>query len=453
MIPYEVKILVIEDDPDGLRSVKDAIEDTGHVVVTAATGRGGVDTFLREQPDVVLSDLFLPDIDGLKVLEEIQRAKPAIPVLIMTAYGSVDTAVRALKQGAYDYLVKPLDLDDLQTKLARAIEAGRLRLQVTQLRQEVQGRYSARSMIAGAPAMQEVLRQITAVTGTSATVLVLGESGTGKELVARALHADGKRSSGPFIAVNCGAFAETLLESELFGHEKGAFTGAVNRHEGAFERADGGTLFLDEIALAPKSVQARLLRVLEEREVLRVGGRAPVKVDVRIVAASNRDLDELVESGEFRQDLLYRLRVVTVQLPPLRARREDIRVMTDRFVALACSEHGRHLESVDPGCYAKLETYEWPGNVRELRHVLESAVIMASGPVLKAEDIKLGRGDLPSAKQQLAVPLGTTLADIEKEALLQSLRRHDGNRQMTADELGISTRTIQRKIRDYNLPF
>jgi len=445
--------LVIEDDPDGLRSVVDAIRDAGYDVVTATAGRSGLDGVLREQPDVVLSDLFLPDMDGLKVLEDVRRMKPGIPVVIMTAYGSVELAVKALKQGAYDFLTKPLDLDDLQAKLARAIEASRLRTQVTQLRNEVQGRYSSRSMIAGAPAMQEVLRQISAVAATNATVLVLGESGTGKELVARALHADGRRAAGPFVAVNCGAFAESLLESELFGHEKGAFTGASARHEGAFERAHGGTLFLDEIGIAPKSVQARLLRTLEEREVLRVGGQAPVKVDVRIVAASNRDLDELVDAGEFRHDLLYRLQVVTIRLPPLRERREDIRKLTDRFISLACAEHSRHIESVDPACYVRLEGYGWPGNVRELRNVVDASVIMATGPVLRAEDLKLGRAEGSGSRQTVSVPGGMTLADLEKEALLQALRRNEGNRQMTADELGISTRTIQRKIRDYNLPF
>ena len=447
------KILVIEDDADGLRSVEEAIRDAGYAVVTATTGRGGVEAFLREQPDVVLSDLFLPDLDGLKVLEELRRVKPAIPVLIMTAYGTVDTAVRALKQGAYDYLVKPLDLDDLQVKLKRAAEAGRLRVQVTQLTQESRNRYSARSLVAESPAMREVLRQLAVVAGTHATVLILGESGTGKELVAKALHADGKRAGHPFVAVNCGAFTETLLESELFGHEKGSFTGAVNRHEGAFERAHGGTLFLDEIALAPKSVQARLLRVIEERELLRVGGRAPVKVDVRIVAASNRDLDDWVKAGEFRHDLLYRLQVVTLRLPPLRSRKEDIRPLADRMIAQSCAEHGRHIESVEAACYAKLEAFEWPGNVRELRNVIESAVIMASGPVLRAEDIKLGREPAPPSCRTLEIPRGTTLADLEKEALLQALRRNEGNRQLTADELGISTRTIQRKIMEYNLPF
>ncbi|MEI6564030.1 MAG: sigma-54 dependent transcriptional regulator [bacterium] len=447
------KILVIEDDPDGLRSVEDAIRDAGYQVISATTGRGGCDAFLRDVPDVVLSDLFLPDIDGLAVLENCKRNKSDIPVLIMTAYGSVDTAVRALKQGAYDYLVKPLDLDDLQSKVARALEASRLRVQVTQLRHEVHGRYSAKTMVAGAPVMQELLRQIAAVAGTHATVLVMGESGTGKELVARALHADGKRADGPFVAVNCGAFAETLLESELFGHEKGAFTGAVSRHEGAFERASGGTLFLDEIGIAPKSVQARLLRVLEEREVLRVGGREPFKVDVRVVAASNRDLNELVEAGEFRHDLLYRLQVVTLRLPALRERREDIPAMADRFVVQACAEHGRHIEVVSPEGYAKLVAYPWPGNVRELKNVMESAVILATGPIIQPDDLKLGRSDPgPSVRQSLVFPEGMTLADLEKEALMQALRRHEGNRQLTADELGISARTIQRKIREYNLP-
>jgi DNA-binding NtrC family response regulator len=449
---HRPKVLVIEDDPDGLRSVCEAIEDAGYEVVSATTGAEGVEKARRESVDVVLTDLVLPDMDGLKVLEAIRAGKAALPILIMTAYGSVDTAVRAIKAGAYDYLVKPLDLEDVQAKLGRALETSRLRSQVAVLRSEVRDRYSAGSMVAGAPAMAEVLRQIEAVAGTNATVLVLGESGTGKELVARALHADGKRTAGPFVAVNCGAFAETLLESELFGHEKGAFTGATARHQGAFERAHEGTLFLDEIGIAPKSVQARLLRALEEKEVLRVGGREPVSVDARIVAASNRQLDELVEAGEFRQDLLYRLQVVTLRLPALRARREDIRELTNRFVAAACAEHGRHIEGVEPSCYERLEQYEWPGNVRELRNVVESAVIMAMGPTLRADDLKLGRGDVAS-RNGLVVPDGMTLANLEREALLQVLRRHAGNRQLTADELGISTRTIQRKIREYDLPF
>jgi DNA-binding NtrC family response regulator len=303
-------------------------------------------------------------------------------------------------------------------------------------------------MVAGSAKMQEVLRQIAAVADTNATVLILGESGTGKELVARALHADGRRAEGPFVAVNCGAFTESLLESELFGHEKGSFTGAAERHSGSFERAEGGTLFLDEIGIAPLSVQARLLRVLEQKEVLRVGGRAPVKVDARIVAASNRDLDELVESGEFRKDLLYRLQVVTLRVPPLRERMDDIPVLTERFVRAACTEHGRQIDRILPETMVKLQGHSWPGNVRELRNVIESAVIMESGRILGPGAIQLGRVSVlaPAAG-------GGTLAEVEREAILAALRRHAGNRQLTADALGVSTRTVQRKIREYNLPF
>jgi DNA-binding NtrC family response regulator len=445
----ETTILVIEDDPDGRKSVEEAIRDAGYHVLTAASGRAGVDTALRETVHVVLSDLMLPDIDGLKVLEEIHRQKPGVPVLIMTAFGTVDTAVRALRQGAYDYLVKPLDLEDLQVKVGRAAEASRLRSEVARLNDEVRGRYRSKSMVAGAPKMLEVLRQIAAVADTNATVLIQGESGTGKELVARALHADGRRSEGSFVAVNCGAFTESLLESELFGHEKGAFTGATERHAGAFERAQGGTLFLDEIGIAPKSVQARLLRVLEQKEVLRVGGRAPIQVDARIVAASNRDLDDLVAAGEFRHDLLYRLQVVTIRVPALRERVEDIPVLAERFVKSACVDYGRQIGQIQPEVMVKLAQYSWPGNVRELRNVIESAVIMETGRILGPDSINLGRSGV-------AVPAptaGGTLADIERDAILAALRRHDGNRQLTADELGISTRTIQRKIQEYNLPF
>lgn len=444
----QATILVIEDDPDGRKSVEDAIRDAGYRVITAATGRAGIDAALREAPRVVLSDLMLPDISGLQVLEVMRREKPGVPVLIMTAYGTVETAVTALRQGAYDYLVKPLDLEDLQVKLKRADETSRLRSELARLHDEVRGRYSARTMVAASSKMQAVLRQVAAVADTNATVLILGESGTGKELVARALHADSRRCSGPFVAVNCGAFTESLLESELFGHEKGAFTGAVEQHHGAFERAEGGTLFLDEIGIAPKSVQARLLRVLEQREVTRVGGRAPIAVDSRIVAASNRDLQALVEEGEFRNDLLYRLQVVTICMPPLRERTEDIAPLTERFVKAACAEHGRQIDTIMPETRQKLEQHTWPGNVRELRNVIESAVILASGRVLSPDLIQLGRRAVPEP-----AAAGMTLAQIERGAILASLRRHNGNRQLTADELGVSSRTIQRKIQEYELPF
>jgi DNA-binding NtrC family response regulator len=448
----QARVLIIEDDPDGRRSVAEAVSDAGFEAVAAETGEEGLSLFEAQEFDAVLSDLVLPDIEGTQILERVQRLRPGMPFVIMTAHGSVPTAVHALKAGAYDYILKPLDLDGLQSKITRAVETGRLRDEVRSLKDAMADRYSARAMIAGAESMEEVLRRIENVASTDATVLVLGESGTGKELVARALHADGRRVAGPFVAVNCGAIAESLLEAELFGHEKGAFTGANETRKGAFERADGGTLFLDEVGIAPASVQARLLRVLEDREVTRVGGQDSRRVDVRIVAASNRDLHELVDAGDFRNDLLYRLEVVTIQLPPLRERKGDIRPLIERFVASACESHARHIDEIDSGFFEALETYDWPGNIRELRNVVESAVIMAQSVRLGMDDVKIG--DRP-----VQVDRGTgdeapiTLASLEKEAILRALQRNDGNRTLTAEQLDVSVRTIQRKIKDYDLPF
>jgi transcriptional regulator with PAS, ATPase and Fis domain len=300
--------------------------------------------------------------------------------------------------------------------------------------------------------MREVLRQVEALANTNATVLIQGESGTGKELVARALHVDGRRAAGPFVAVNCGAFTETLLESQLFGHEKGSFTGATRQHKGAFERADGGTLFLDEVGDAPPPVQVKLLRVLEDREVTRIGGQVPIRVDVRILSASNRELGDLVADGTFREDLFYRLKVVTLQIPPLRERRADIRPLVDRFIAETSEEHARTVTSVEPGYYERLEDFHWPGNVRQLRNVVESSVVMSSEPVLRASSIQLhdGRG---AGGTGFTIPEGMTFAEIEKQVLTQVLRRYDGNRTLTAEQLGLSRRTIQRKIQEYGLPF
>lgn len=451
-----VRILIVEDDADHGRSLQEAISDLGYEVEVAATGEAGIEAFRARGADVVLTDLVLPDVDGIAVMQRI-RALGAAPVILMTAYASIDTSVRAIREGAYDYLQKPLDIDELQTKLERALEAARLRRQVEQLSAEVRGKWSAHGWVAESPVMREVVRQTLALADTNATVLIRGASGTGKELVARALHADGPRANGPFVAVNCAAFAESLLESELFGHEKGSFTGAVTRRAGAFERAEGGTLFLDEIGDAPPAVQVKLLRVLEDREIMRVGGQKSFRVDVRLVSATNRDLDERVASGKFRQDLLYRLAVVSIVLPPLRERREDIRPLAERFIAQAQKEHGRWIRAVEPEWFARLEAYDWPGNIRELRNTIEAAVVTAPDEVLQAERLALG-GVAPAAapgapKGALTIPAGATFAEIEKKVLGDVLRRHEGNRSLTAAELGLSRRTIQRKIQEYDLPY
>ena len=450
-------ILIIEDDPDNARSVTEAADDAGFKTICASAGVAGVNLFRQQVPDVVLSDLVLPDIDGLEVLSRLRKLDATVPVIIMTAYGSVESGVRAMHEGAYDYVTKPLDLDDIQSKLRRAYEASRLRRQVDKLSQSVRERFASSSIIAESPGMKAVISQIEALADSGATVLVTGESGTGKELVARALHVDSKRAQGPFVAVNCGAFAETLLESELFGHEKGAFTGAAGIHKGAFERADGGTLFLDEIGDAPTSVQVKLLRALEEREICRVGGKEVIKINVRLVSATNKNLEAMVAAGTFREDLLYRLNVVTLRVPPLRSRKEDIRHMADRFIARAASENGKHITTVRPDFYAALDAYDWPGNVRQLRNIVESAVLLSPGGVLSAESVTLpggaARTSAAASTGALSIPEGMTLDQLERAVLENRLQQNSGNRTLTADQLGLSRRTIQRKIKEHNLPF
>ncbi|MDA1044714.1 MAG: sigma-54 dependent transcriptional regulator [Verrucomicrobia bacterium] len=447
------RVLVVEDDPDGCRSVTEAIEDLDIDVVATLSGEEGVRAFLADRFDVVLSDLALPDMDGIEVMNRIHIKDENVPILIMTAYGSVSSAVNAMRNGAYDYITKPLDLGELQTRIGRAVEVGRLRAEVKNLHDAVKDKHGIESMVADSPNMQELTRQIIALADTTATVLVQGESGTGKELVARALHAEGRRAHAPFVAVNCGAFTESLLESALFGHEKGAFTGAIDLRKGAFERADGGTLFLDEVGTAPAPVQVKLLRVLEERELLRVGGQTSVAVDVRVVSASNQDLMELVEAGDFREDLLYRLNVVLLELPPLRERRDDIRKMVDRFVRAASQEHGRAVAAIEPACYDLLMAQEWPGNVRQLKNVIESSVVMMRDTRLKVSDLRLNQGARKNDPGGFVAPEGMTLEEMEKEILVQMLTRHGGNRTLVSDKLGLSRRTIQRKIKEFELPF
>ncbi|NLB60444.1 MAG: sigma-54-dependent Fis family transcriptional regulator [Lentisphaerae bacterium] len=449
--PTPIKILVIEDDPDGRRSLTDALEEAGYAVSAVATGQEGLQRCTAENYAAILVDVRLPDIDGHEVLQRIRQLDSQAAILLMTAYGTVAQAVAALKAGAYDYILKPLNLTDLQSKVAHAVESNQLRTQITALQAALRAQSSARTIIAHSASMREVLRQVQAVADTRASVLILGESGVGKELVARALHFDSQRGQAPFVALNCGAFSASLLESELFGHEKGAFTGALSRHAGAFERAQGGTLLLDEIGIAPAAVQTRLLRVLETRELLRLGGRTPIAVDARVVSATNRNPEDLVAEKLFRHDLLYRLQVVTIRIPPLRERPEDIRPLAAHFIKQACAEHGRHIANIEPACYDLLERYAWPGNVRELKHALENAVIMAQTSTLRPADLHLGPMERATAAWR--IPAAIPLVELEKQAILQALQRHKCSRTLTAEELGISPRTIQRKIKEYKLPF
>ncbi len=449
------KLLIVEDDPDGATSVRDVASDAGFDVTVARTGQEGVDRFREERHAIVLTDLVLPDIDGIAMMGRIQQIDRATPVIVMTAYGTVDSSVRALRAGAYDYIQKPLNLDELESTLRRAAETSRLRSRVDDMAVSLRDKFTARAMVAESEPMRAVIAQVEALADTLATVMIQGESGTGKELVARALHADSRRVKGPFIAVNCGAFAESLLESELFGHEKGSFTGASAQSKGAFERADGGTLFLDEIGDAPLAVQVKLLRALEEREIRRVGGQQAFKVDVRVVSATHRDLNERVAAGLFREDLLYRVNVVNITVPPLRQRVADIRPLANRFIAQACETHRRTIGRVAESFYQVLERYEWPGNIRQLRNVVEAAVLLCMGPELNERSVSLpvAPGREAGGLDDVVLPEGLTLEGLERVVLLKTLQRYQGNRTLTAERLGLSRRTIQRKVKEHGLPF
>ena len=438
------RILIVEDDIDHGRSLAEAIGDLDCQVELAATGTAGVAAFRARGADVVLSDLVLPDMDGIEVMKQIRALDDGgTPVIVMTAYGSIDSSVRAMKEGAYDYLQKPLDVGDLQAKLFRALEASRLRRQVAVLSEEVRGKWTARAWVAESPAMREVVRQTLALAKTNATVLIRGESGTGKELVARALHADGPRAAGPFVAVNCAAFTESLLESELFGHEKGAFTGADASHRGRFEEAHEGSIFLDEIGELPLSVQPTLLHVLESGAMRRVGGSRELTVDVRVIAATNRSLEDDVREGRFREDLFYRLNVFALEVPPMRERRDDILPLAAHFL----KDGKRRLA---PATERVLMAYDWPGNVRELRNAMERAGIMADGNLVLPKDLPPQLQDAAPAAKSGSVLVGD-MREIQRRAILEAIEKTGGNKTRAADLLGISRRNLIYKLREYGL--
>jgi two-component system response regulator HydG len=402
--------------------------------------------------------------DGLEIDEVVRETKllqPDAVALLITGHATVKTAVDAMRQGAEDYLTKPVDITELRARLSSAVEKVRLRRanqeqkrEITELRRQFQERYGFEGILGHSPQMQRVFDVLSQVAPTNATVLVLGESGTGKELVARALHANSPRSERKFVAVNCAALSEGLIESELFGHVKGAFTGAVADKKGRVEYADGGTLFLDEVGDMPLATQAKLLRVLESREVVPVGGNRLVKVDIRLVAATNRDLREMVSEGKFREDLLFRLQVVTVNLPPLRDRVGDVPLLVDHFIGELSEEHGREVTGLSPEARAMLVRYQWPGNVRELRNVVENMVLMAGSPLMGVDDVPeavkeaTGLSGSRAGSYDLA---GRSLEELERDLIAANLELVGGNRQKAAKVLGIGERTLYRKISKYGL--
>ncbi|MBM3988469.1 MAG: sigma-54-dependent Fis family transcriptional regulator [Planctomycetes bacterium] len=448
-----VKVLIVDDDEAHAESLADLLEIDGYSCVLAHSGADGIARLSEEAFDAVLTDLRMRDKSGLDVLRESKTLQPDAAVILITGHGSVETAVDAMRSGAADYLQKPVNGAELRTRLARAIEARNLRRDNLELRKQLDERFGLTGLVGHSPQMQRVFAIVRQVAGTTATVLVLGESGTGKELVARAVHGNSPRRERNFVAVNCAALSEGLIESELFGHVKGAFTGAVSAKEGRVVHADGGTLFLDEVGDMPLLTQAKLLRVLETREVLPVGGNTPRKVDVRLVAATNRDLRAMVKEGTFREDLLFRLQVVVVDLPPLRDRVGDIPLLIDHFIGELSRQHGRTLRGISPEARTALLRYAWPGNVRELRNVIENMVLLAGADVLALEDVpaevrELAREPRKGGGYELA---GRSMPEVERDLIEANLRLCAGNREKAARILCMGERTLYRKIKDYKL--
>jgi two-component system, NtrC family, response regulator HydG len=445
----QITILIVDDEQVHRFMLSSMLKEWGWRCVEADDGRTAVEAVKKNVYNAVLMDVRMARMNGHEAFRMIHQIQPALPVIIMTAYSSVDDAVEAIKQGAHDYLTKPLDFDRLRLTLDRALEYR----QVEEKRREAGSDSSGfiSSIIGSAPPMMELLEMIRYVAPTEATVLVAGESGTGKELVAESLHKNSDRQGGPFIKVNCAALAESLLESELFGHEKGAFTGAERRREGKFVQASGGTLFLDEIGETSQAMQVKLLRVLQEQELQRVGGEETVKVDVRIIAATNRDLEEEVKKGAFREDLYYRLNVVMLTVPPLRDRREDIPLLVHHFVRKFAEKNRRTVECITPECMELLCRYPWPGNVRELENAIERGVILMRGDQLteKSLPLTIQRQDTVVADPSSDERTGS-LFEAEKSMILQTLAETSGNKSEAARRLGITRKTLQNKLQKYD---
>jgi len=447
-------LLVVDDERTLRFSIGEWARDAGFTPREAANSREALAAVREQGVDAVLLDLKLGDEDGLKVLKALREADPLLPVVMLTGHGTVEHAVRAIKMGAYDFMLKPPDLDHLGVVLERALEHARLKREVDWLRTSTP---SAQPIVGGSPALAKALQRLErAAKGGTSTVLIHGETGSGKELMARFLHSKSARAAGPFIELNCSAIPEQLLESELYGHERGAFTDAKRFKKGLFELADGGTLFLDEIGEMAPQLQAKLLRVLETRTFRRVGGHADIRVDVRVVAATHRNLKQLVADGRFREDLYFRLNVVPVEVPPLRARVEDVPVLAEHFVKRFCRELGRPEARLHPAALAVLRAYPWPGNVREVKNVIERVLLLEADDEILAEHLpaELTRAaGVPAAASADPFPPGVVrpLAEIEKLAIQHALGVCDGNKTKAATLLGISRQTLRTKLKEYEL--
>jgi two-component system response regulator HydG len=446
-------LLVADDDPGVRESLERTLTREGYRVVLASDGRAALERLQAGGVDLILTDLKMPGLSGIELLRAAKAIAPDAEVILLTAFGTIEEAVKAMKDGAYDFLTKPVQRAQLQRVIRQALERRELIQQNRALQQRLDALLQQGAIIGSSPAFRRMMTLVEQVADSSATVLIQGESGTGKEGVARLIHQRSGRCSKPFVAVNCAALPETLLESELFGYEKGAFTGAAGRKEGRFELADGGTLFLDEVADLSAVTQPKILRVLQEGEFERLGGTRTIRVDVRIVAATNQDLTQLVRDKRFREDLYYRLNVITVNVPPLRERREDIRLLANHFLRIYAAKNNRRLDGFTDEALRRLEGYSWPGNVRELENVIERTVVLARSGRIDANDLPEEVGGVkPPPRDAILDLVGTPLAEVEQRLLEETLRITGGNKTQAAKLLGIDVRTVARKLERQDEP-
>jgi two-component system response regulator HydG len=447
------KILIVDDEPSHRTMLRAVLAQEGYAVAEAPDGRDAVEAVEKDAFDLILLDIRMTAMDGIEALAEIRKISPLVPVLIMTAYASVQTAVEALKAGAFDYLTKPLDIEELKVLIDKALDHYHLKKENLSLKERLGDRFDFSRIIGRSAPMKALLETLSLVAPTDATVLILGESGTGKEVIANALHQNSLRGLRPFVKVSCAALPEQLLESELFGHEKGAFTGAVARREGRFQLADSGTIFLDEVGEMSPATQTKLLRVLQERAFEPLGSSRTVTVDIRVIAATNKDLSAEVKAGRFREDLFYRLNVVPLTVPPLKDRREDIPLLADHFLTIFKEKNRKFLKTISGKALDLLVRYDWPGNVRELENCIERAVILARDEVIVPADLppQIHMQSEVAGEAAFGLPYGISLDEMEKVLILKTLEETGGNRTRTAEILGINRRTLQNKLKDYGI--
>jgi two-component system NtrC family response regulator len=447
-------ILAIDDDDSLRRVVEYNLAEEGYRVITAADGRSGLEAYQRQPVDVVLTDIRMPGMEGIELLARLKAMQPELPVIMLTAFGTIDSAVEAMRLGAFDYLTKPFSRDQLRASVRKALEVAELRSENRQLREVVSERFSFANMIAGSRAMRAVSDTASRVAQTDTTVLLTGESGTGKELLARAIHFNSGRARGAFVTVNCAAIPEQLLESELFGHRRGSFTGAVADKRGKFEMANGGTVFLDEIGELAPLLQVKLLRVLQEREIDKVGETRPIKVDVRVLAATNRDLEKMIAGGTFREDLYYRLAVVSIRMPPLRERVDDIPLLVDAFLEKHAQRLAHARPAIQKDVYSAFNLYSWPGNIRELENVVERALVLDQDGVIALDDLpdRLRTRAQRIGNVRIELPdEGISLEKVERELILTALEKHDWNQTRAAAYLDITRSTLLYRMQKYAL--